>query len=182
MNIKNNTRQGLSMVEVLLGILIISVVFAIALNLTGSGLRGADKGMSHLVLMQSAAILMAQIEYDLLRASNILDPALGVTDTAARWELLTDDADGMGTVIYNQVSNGVERHFTTASDNDRYIYCKGLNVDLDFRHVGFPDTTNSSVKRGMLIKIKVLSAEKFGTTEEFKMKRLFICKNIINSL
>ena len=170
------------MIEVFIGVLIISVIFAIALNLTSSGLRGADKGMSHLALMQSVAILMAQIEYDLLRAYDLLDPAPGDTDTAARWKLLIDDDDGEGTVIYNQVSDGVERHFTTANDDDRYTYGKGLNIELQFRHVYFPDPTTSSDKRGMLIKIRAVSPEKFGNTEEFEMKRLFICKNIINTL
>jgi hypothetical protein len=125
---------------------------------------------------------MSQIEYDLLRASHILDPALGVSENSTRWELLTDDLSGFGTVIYTDSSKGVERNFISDSDNEKYLFCKDLQTEISFRHVFFNDPVNATEKIGMWVTLRVKTAEKFSTTEEFSMKRLFMCKNIINSL
>lgn len=178
----NRDKRGLSAAEILIGIVIVGIILAISMNLMSSGLRGADKGMSHLNLTQSAAILMAQIEYDLLRASHILDPGPGLTDNVARWELLTESSSGYGTVTYNHFPAGIERNFSTDSDSEKYVFCKGLQTEISFRHIFFADPVNASEKLGMWVTLRVKAPEKFGNSEEFSMKRLFMCKNIINSL
>lgn len=173
-------RTGLTMVEIVVGALIISIILAVLMNVFGAGLRGSSKGMAHLTNMEAAAILMSQIEYDLLRASIIKDPACNASDKVARWDVLTDDGTGKGTVIYNQVTGGIERQFDSDAGNLKHMYCRGLDVALSFRHVIFNDPVRALQKTGMWVELSVSSAKKSVGTEEFKMKRLFICRNIQN--
>ncbi|MBU1106608.1 MAG: type II secretion system GspH family protein [Candidatus Riflebacteria bacterium] len=175
-------RSGITLVELVIGIVIISLLFVVVMNIFGAGLRGSNKGMAHLTIMEGAAILLSQIEYDLLRASVLLDPAVGTADKVARWEMLVDDAAGKGTIIYNLLDNGIERSLDVAGDQHKYVYCRGLKVGLQFHHVCMPDPENSAQRVGMWVELSVTAPEKFGTTEKFSMKRLIICKNIINPL
>ncbi len=171
-------RNGLTMVEVVVGVLIISIILAVLMNFFGAGLRGSSKGMAHLTNMEAAAVLMSQIEYDLLRASIVKDPACNVSDKVARWDVLTDDGAGKATVIYNQLAGGIERQFDSAAGNLKHMYCRGLDVSLSFRHVVFDDPARAVQKTGMWVELIVSSAKKSSSTEEFRMKRLFICRNI----
>ncbi|HNX75875.1 MAG TPA: prepilin-type N-terminal cleavage/methylation domain-containing protein [Candidatus Rifleibacterium sp.] len=169
-------QQGVTLIEVAIGSFIISLLMASVMNLFGAGMRGSTKGMAHLTNMEAAAVLMSQIEYDLLRAVKLLDPAPGASDKVARWEILTDS--GNGTIIYNLLDNGIEREFDGTSDDNKHIYCKGLDVKLAFSHVTFAASPGAGNKAGMWVEISVATPKKGGSSEEFKMKRLILCRNI----
>lgn len=173
-------RIGLTMIEIVIGALIISIIMAVVMNMFGAGLRGSTKGMANLTNMEAAAVLMSQIEYDLLRASRLIDPLPDSSDKVARWELLSDDGSGNGTVIYNLLANGIERQLDSGSGSQKHVYCKGLEVSLLFRHVCFNDTGKGTQRSGMWVELSVASAKKSNNNEEFKMKRLILCKNILN--
>ncbi len=173
-------RGGLTMIEIVIGVLIISIIMAVVMNLFGAGLRGSTKGMANLTNMEAAAVLMSQIEYDLLRASRITDPSPDSSDKVARWELPDDDGSGVGTVIYNLLANGIERQLDSGTGSQKHVYCKGLEVSLLFRHVGFNDAARGTQKTGMWVELSVASSRKSNNNEEFKMKRLILCKNILN--
>lgn len=182
MNKQFNWRNGITLVELTIGIVIVSIIFAAVFNLFSIGLRGSNKGMAHLTIMEGAAILLSQIEYDLLRASKLVCPELGKADKDASWEMLLDNDSGKGTIIYNLLEDGVERNLVVDSEQHKYVFCRGLKVDLQFRHISLPDPANSQEKVGMWVEVSVIAPEKFDTTEKFSMKRLILCKNIINPL
>lgn len=179
---KQNSCRGLTIIEIVVGALIISVVMAVLMNVFGAGLRGSSKGMAHLTNMEAAAVLMSQIEYDLLRASVIKDPASNTSDKVARWDVLTESGSGKGTVIYNQTAGGIERQFDSDAGNLKHTYCRGLDVAISFRHVVFDDPTRAVQKAGMWVELRVASPRKSNTSEEFKMKRLILCRNIKNAI
>lgn len=182
MKIKNAARCGLTMIEIVIGALIISIIMAVVMNMFGAGLRGSTKGMANLTNMEAAAVLMSQIEYDLLRATAISDPLPDSSDKVARWEMFDGDGAGVGTVIYNQLSDGIERQLDSPGGNHKYVYCKGLEVSLIFRHVRFNDAAKNQQKVGMWVELAVASVKKSNNGEEFKMKRLVLCKNILQPL
>ncbi|EKD82337.1 MAG: hypothetical protein ACD_39C01353G0005, partial [uncultured bacterium] len=103
-------------------------------------------------------------------------------DKVARWEMLLDDASGKGTVIYNLLDEGIERRLDVAGDQHKHVYCRGLKASLQFHHVVLSDPESSVQRVGMWVELSVVAPEKFGTTEKFSMKRLIICKNILNPL
>lgn len=175
-------RNGITLLELVIGLVIVSIIFVVVFNIFSVGVRGSNKGVAHLTIMEGAAILLSQIEYDLLRASLLQDPSPGAADKNARWKMLLDDPADSGTIMYNLLDHGVERSLVVGSDHHKHTYCRGLKVDLQFRHVSLPDPANSLQKVGMWVELSVVAPEKFGTTEKFSMKRLIICKNIINPL
>lgn len=178
---KNLTKHGVTMIEIVIGVLIISILMAVVMNVLGAGMRGSTRGMAHLTNMEAAAVLMSQIEYDLLRADKLLDPAPGMADGVARWDILTTAGSGKGTVIYNLLDNGIERKLDAGSTDQKYVYCKGLDVKLSFRHVNFTGAAGSGSKAGMWVELSVATPKKIGSSEEFKMKRLILCRNIAGS-
>lgn len=179
---QGNNRRGITLIEITVGVLIIGVIFAVVFNIFGVGLRGSHKGMAHLTIMEGAAILLSQIEYDLLRAYALTDPADGAADKDARWEIFTDDSSGKGIVMYNLLNDGIERTLEIGGTANKHVYCRGLKVGLKFHHISLPDTESSVRKVGMWVELSVATPEKFGTAEQFSMKRLIICKNIQNPL
>ncbi|PKL49229.1 MAG: hypothetical protein CVV42_06795 [Candidatus Riflebacteria bacterium HGW-Riflebacteria-2] len=173
-------RMGLTMVELAIGLIIVSIIFAAVFNLFSIGLRGSNKGMAHLTIMEGAAILLSQIEYDLLRASSVKDPSAGASDKDARWEILLEDTANTGIIMYNLLADGIERTADVAGKQHKYVYCRGLKVGLRFQHVILPDPANAQQKVGMWVELSVEAPEKFATQEKFSMKRLIICKNILD--
>lgn len=175
-------RSGITLAEMAIGLIIISIIFVVVFNVFSIGLRGSNKGMAHLTIMEGAAILLSQIEYDLLRASVVKDPADGASDKDARWEILLDDSSGKGTIMYNLLDEGIERTIDAAGKQYKYVYCRGLKVAMKFQHVTLPDPANAQKKVGMWVELTVEAPEKFGTEEKFSMKRLIICKNILDPI
>lgn len=175
-------RKGITLIELVIGLIIVSIIFVVVFNIFSVGVRGSNKGIAHLTIMEGAAILLSQIEYDLLRASLLQDPLPGVADKVARWEIPLDNPTGKATIMYNLLDNGVQRTEVVGGDQLKHVYCRGLKVDIQFRHVCLPDPTSSLQRVGMWVELSVVAPEKFSTTEKFSMKRLIICKNIINPL
>ncbi|PKL43999.1 MAG: hypothetical protein CVV41_09555 [Candidatus Riflebacteria bacterium HGW-Riflebacteria-1] len=175
---QNRPRRGITLIEITIGLIIISAIFAVVFNIFGVGLRGSHKGMAHLTIMEGAAILLAQIEYDLLRAYALTDPADGSSDKVARWEIFTEDSSGDGIVMYNLSDEGIERTLEVGGTVNKYVYCRGLTVGIKFHHISLPDPENSLKRVGMWVELSVAAPEKFATVEKFSMKRLIICKNI----
>ena len=179
---KTNTNAGITLIELVVGFTIASLIIAALMNFTSTGLRGTNKGMAHLSIMQSASILMAQIEYDILRASQVVSPAPGVAASAVQLRILTDDDEGRANVIYSDINTGIERRFDNSTINNSYIFCRDMQTTISFRQARFTDTINSTRTIGMWIELTVTAPEKFGTKEEFSMKRLIMCKNILELL
>ncbi|KAF1081233.1 MAG: hypothetical protein GQF41_2501 [Candidatus Rifleibacterium amylolyticum] len=182
MNIIKTARRGITLAELAIGLIIVSIIFVAVFNIFSVGLRGSNKGMAHLTIMEGAAILLSQIEYDLLRASLIKDPSAGSSDKDARWEILIDDSSDKGIIMYNLLDNGIERTVDVAGKQHKYIYCRGLEVGLKFQHVTLPDPATAQQKVGMWVELSLKAPEKFGTEEKFSMKRLIICKNILDPI
>ncbi len=176
------TRKGITLAELAIGLVIVGIIFTAVFNVFSIGLRGSNKGMAHLTIMEGAAILLAQIEYDLLRATVVNDPPAGASDKDARWEILLDDSSGKGIIMYNLLDEGIERTIDAGGKQHKYIYCRGLKVALKFQHVTLPDPANAQKRVGMWVELLVEAPEKFATEEKFSMKRLIICKNILDPI
>lgn len=176
MKAPNQKHQAVTLVEICVGVFILSIVMTAVMSLFAGGMKGSKKGMAHLTNMQTAAIIMAQIEYDLLRATAIIDPAPETIESEARWEFGNEDGS-VGTVTYNLLPDGLERHESNSlSGGKRHTFGKGLNMKLQFRHLEFAVPAEKKVKEGMLINIKIASDN--SSNEEFNISRLIICRNV----
>ncbi|MDD2623700.1 MAG: type II secretion system protein, partial [Candidatus Riflebacteria bacterium] len=84
-------KKGLTLIEICIGVVIVSLLMVTVMKLLGTGMSGSQKGLSHLANMEAASILMSQIEYDLMRAYELTDPPVGEKSISARWKMLTDE-------------------------------------------------------------------------------------------
>lgn len=169
-------RKAITLVEICIGALILSLVMTAVMRMFAGGLKGSNKGMAHLTNMQTAAIIMAQIEYDLLRATEINDPPVDTSETAARWQFVNEDGSD-STVIYNLLPDGLERNENNSvSGKKTHIFGKGLNLKMNFRQLEFINAGEKQSKKGMWIDLKVASDK--DSNEEFRIKRMVVCKNL----
>lgn len=174
-----NTKKAITLIEICIGLIILSLVMAAVMNMFAGGLKGSKKGMAHLANMQTASIVMAQIEYDILRATKIIDPAINSKDNAARWEFKNKDGI-VNTVIYNLLPNGIERQeFNSVAGKKTHIFGKGISLKIQFRHLEFSDPIKKEIKEGILVELE--AATKKSNKEKFKLKRMVTCKNILRT-
>jgi len=169
-------RKGVTLVEICIGVVILSLVMTGVMRMFAGGIRGSQQGMAHLTNMQTAAIIIAQVEYDLMRATELNDPPVNTTETAARWKIKSEDGSS-STVIYNLLPDGLERQENNSTSGDKkHVFGKGLNLKLQFRHLEFVITGEKKKKEGMLIDLKVASDK--NSNEEFHIRRMVVAKNL----
>ncbi len=181
-------RKAITLVELLIAIAIGAVLLVALLHLFASGMKGSAKGMAHQANMQTASILMSQIEYDLLRATKINSPDYNKKNNKAEWKFYYM-ASGKNTpvyVFYEKVSNGIARVVYEDENHrkilNKTIFAKENNVDISFIHIAL-NTGNKDFSRlrdGMWVELTVSSKNKKTVTEEpFTLKRLVMLRNNI---
>lgn len=172
-----NNRKAVTLIEVSIGIVLSALLLGGVLNLFTSGMKGSAKGLTHQDNMETAYILMTQIEYDLLRATKIESPGWDQKDDAARW-FFQDSENGVAKeipVIYsNNGTDGIIRDI----DGKKMYYAKGHPVELRFTHfavdTGLGKESDLLVeKHGMWVELIVYSKSK---KESFKMNRLIVIR------
>lgn len=181
-------RKAVTLVEITIGVVISSILLIGILNLFGSGMRGSAKGMAHQANMQTASILMSQIEYDLLRASKIEKPEYNKKSNEAEWSFYYL-ASGKNTpvyVSYRKASGGISREVYEDQSHKKLIqknvFAKDHKVDISFVHFA-TNTGNKSFsqfREGMWVELTVSSKNtKTATSEPFNMKRLIMVRSNI---
>lgn len=173
-------KKGLTLIEICIGVVIVSLLMVTVMKLLGTGMSGSQKGLSHLANMEAASILMSQIEYDLMRAYELTDPPVGEKSISARWKMLTDETipDTTATVTYQNLDEAVKRTLIENGSTLEHTYCSGLKTVISFEKVRFTDPKTGGEKQGLWINLSVASPKKIsGETEKFELKRLIMCKN-----
>ena len=162
----NKKTRAVTLIEVIIGIVLSALIIIGVLNIFSSGLKGSTKGLAHQANMETASILMAQIEYDLLRATSIKSPDKNSSDDAASWRFYYA-ASGQGypvTVTYSKGSDGIIRNVVDDKDNktiSNNVFAKGHDTKIKFLHL---KTVSSKEKRT-------------GEIETFTLNRLIMIRN-----
>jgi type II secretory pathway component PulJ len=185
---KRNIR-AFTIVEILIGVFIASLIIVGLMNLFNVGIKGSSKGMAHLENMETAYILMSQIEYDLLRSYNITDPQSGSEDNGAKWDFWYGNSDSnKASVDYSYENDAIARKVTiykldgNIGNIEKTYFCKGYKVDLKFLHHVFEISSSkfSKKRHGMWVELTVASKDNRngGKNEPFTLKRLIIVHKI----
>lgn len=173
-------KQGLTLVELTIGIIISALLLCGIMHLLSAGMKGSTKGLAHQANMEAASILMSQIEYDLLRATNIKDPANNEKDKSARWEMYNSHSkDGAATVLYTVGPDGVTRNveLKDGSKKENTVFCAGHSVELAFTRFAV-ETGFEQIRHGMFVELKVSAKDKkTAALESFEMKRLIMVRS-----
>ena len=176
--------KAVTLIEVLICV-VLSVILIIGLmNLFGSGLKGSAKTLNLQDNMETANILMAQIEYDLAKATKITVPDWNEgSQGSAQW--VCDSKSSVGSIqyTYDYVSgskDGVHRKILGNNVNIENYFAKNHLIELNFKHFALDinkDQNNDIIneKHGMWVELTVYSKEK-DDNDAFTIKRLIALK------
>ena len=186
----NRYRKAVTLLEVSIGIIISALLLAAILHLFSSGMKGSTKGLAHQANMEAATIIMSQIEYDLLKSTEILDPDKNTKGNIARWKFYYEPAGGVPvTVKYSaNATDGVTRSVDLGNGKKQNtVLGKGHKIELNF--IYFQATSAPSEyydlgkkyqrKNVMWVEIKVSTKndKKIGENEHIELKRLIVVRS-----
>lgn len=181
---KHNSK-AVSLIEVVIAVVLASLIIIGLMNLFSSGMKGSTKGLAHQANMETASILMAQIEYDLLRASKIKSPEGNKNDDCASW--LFSDATTSSekvtplTVNYTKDANGISRKVIDENNKtiSNTVFAKNHNFNISFLHLAFNTKIESQKKHGMWVELTISSKDKkTDIAESFTLKRLILLRSV----
>lgn len=183
----NINKKAVTLVEVLICVALSVVILIGILNLFGSALKGSAKTLTMQDNIETANILISQIEHDLLNATEIIVPDWNEESIGlALWIYDSKNTDGSIGYAYDYVANskdGVHRKTTKNNISQDYYFAKGHLVDLKFKHFAvdtYKDQNNEIIeeKHGMWVELTVYSKEK-NEKDSFTIKRLIPIKKPI---
>ena len=183
-------KKAVTLVEISIGVILSALLIVGIMNLFGSGMKGSVKGMAHQANMETASILMSQIEYDLLRCVNISQPEANLDEDfdKAIWELfnVVSGKREYATVTYTRLENGMGVEREVKASNGKFyrnVFAKDRKVELSFRHLraNIGSQEVPVYKHGMLVGLTVSSKDNrnSGNNEPFTLKRIIIVRNQI---
>ncbi|NLI76454.1 MAG: prepilin-type N-terminal cleavage/methylation domain-containing protein [Candidatus Riflebacteria bacterium] len=174
-------RRGFTLVEIIIGLVLASLLLAMLSRLLSWGLRSSVKGTAHLSNVQAAAILLGQLEQDIQRARSVQAEPAG--SDILRLAIGEEDLDGrlirpFPEVIYEGQAGrpGLARRRTPPGGSTmEYVFCRGLVVDHAkdqpfFRRVDFPGG-----RLGVRVCLQVVAPP--PGKETFEIERLIFCGN-----
>ena len=180
--------KAFTLVEVLICV-VLSVILLISLiNIFGSGLKGSAKTLNLQDNMEAANILMAQIEHDLMNATEINIPEWNKnSEGSAQWISESDSSIGNIQYTYDYVSgskDGVHRKVHGNNVNLDHYIAKNHLIVLKFTHYAidaYKDDNNEITpeKHGIWVELTVSSPKDKDDKDAFTLKRLISVKKPI---
>ena len=181
-------KNAVTLVEVIVVVALSSMIIIALMNLFSSGMKGSAKGLAHQANMESASIIMSQIEYDLLRATSISKPEPNINEDfeTAIWDFYYG-ASGSGkpsTVTYSKMHDGTGILRQVKMDGGKTQntnFGKLQKVDIKFKHFRFNTGSQDFPihKHAMLVEVTVSSKDNIrgGTNEPFTLRRLIVVRS-----
>ena len=172
------SRKAMTLVEMSISIVLAFILLAVILKIFSSGMKESSNALTHQDNMETANILMSQIEYDLNKATEIISPKWNEKDNRAQW--LFSSKSPFGKIVFNydyidNSSRGVHRFVTGTGIKEDYYFAKGHPINLTFTHIVVnSDVTNNSIieNHGMWVELDVGSIK--GDVATFSIKRLIV--------
>ncbi len=134
----NKYKKAVTLLEICIATFLAFIILIGILNLFSSGIKGSARNLTHQDNMETANILMSQIEFDLLKANEIRSPEWNQESNFAQWVFNSTSSLGNITFTYDYVPsslNGVHRYVKGNNYEENYYYAKGHPVKLNFTHI-----------------------------------------------
>lgn len=170
-------RHGVTLIEVMMAVAVGAILSLAVTRLFSSGIRISQKGSGHLTVLQSGAILMAQLEQDIARADAWNCPAdLSLPDSEIALTIQT--SEGKRSAKYSllpdqsgvQRSEGPESATGGSPPDQTHVFCRGMNVDFTVKsHV---------VKHGLGFFIDLTVRTPQRKSEEANLRRFIFAPNL----
>ena len=179
-------KKAFTLIEISIGIIISALMLAGIMHVFSSGMKGSTKGMAYQANMETATILMAQIEYDLLRAVNIDYPETSILNSlhkenSAVWQFYVEP-EKTATVTYQSIDNSVVREVKLPDGKtQKTVFGQGLSTTISFLHFLANSGTAEFdvVKHAMWVELKVETKDekKVGKNEPIELNRLIVIRS-----
>ena len=171
--------KAMTLIEMSISIVLAFILLSVILKIFSSGMKESSNVLTHQDNMETANILMSQIEYDLNKATKILSPNTSNKDCCAQWIFSSKSSLGTITFTYDHIdysSNGVHRLVTGNGINEDYYFAKGHPVLLKFTHISVfsDDPSNNTItdNHAMWVELDVGSIK--GDVATYTLKRLIV--------
>jgi type II secretory pathway pseudopilin PulG len=171
-------KKAITLIEMAISLVLASILLAVILKIFTSGMKESANALTHQDNMETANILMSQIEYDLNKATEIISPNWNEKDSSAQWVFSSKSSLGKITFTYDHIANsanGVHRFVTGKDTKEDYYFAKGHPVNLKFTHIVVKsDESNNSMfeNHGMWVELDVGSIK--GDVATYTLKRLIV--------
>jgi hypothetical protein len=171
-------RRAITLIEVIMGVLIGSLLLAGVSRMFLSGLKISQKGSSHLTNVQAAAILLNQIEEDLEMATEL--PSLETPVDSIQFKVAgvaeNQPQIGTSTIDYSSPPEGLGYSRTILEYGDTtprtHVFCQGLLVRVRFESLVLP---GPPPQKSFMVDVSVKSPK---GTEENAFRRFVYCFNL----
>lgn len=179
--------KAFTLIEVLICVILSVILIMGLINIFGSGLKGSAKTLSMQDNMETANIIMAQIEHDLLNATEIKIPEWNKeSNGSAQWISISDSSIGSVQYTYDYVAgskDGVHRKVLGNKVNFDHYMGKNHLIELKFTHYAVDVNKNkdneiTSERHGIWVELTVYSKDK-NDKDAFTLKRLISVKKPI---
>ena len=183
-------RKAVTLIEIIIAVALSSLIILAVMSLFSSGMKGSAKGLAHQSNMESASIIMSQIESDLLRATTFLKSESGENQdySTATWDFHygASNSDKPSTVTYSKTNDGLGACREVKMPDGKIqktILAKTQKVNLILKHFAFntSSTKYPIYKQAMLVEVTVSSNDNIrgGTNEAFTLRRLIVVRTPI---
>ena len=175
MNLRN---KAFTLIEVVIGVVLASLILIGVLNLLSSGMKGSTNALTHQDNMETANILMRQIEYDFLKATDIEFPPKNTLERTAKWSSSFRESNKDVNITYlytlnSGVANGINRDIAFDGGSPKsFTFAKGHPLDVRFTH--YASETADFEKHALWVEIEVGSEK--GKVASFTLSRLIELK------
>ena len=174
-----NLKKAITLIEMSIAIVFAFILLAGVLKIFSSGMKGSAKALTHQDNMETANILMSQIEYDLIKATEIQIPACNEKSKNAQWSFKTKSSLGDISFSYDYVQNSTDGVHRIVNGNDikeDNYFARGHPINLQFTHiVVYSDDSNENTiteNHGMWVELDVGSQK--GDVATYTLKRLIV--------
>ena len=172
-------KKAITLVELSVSVVLAFILLSVILKIFSSGMKESASALTHQDNMETANILMSQIEYDLNRATEIISPKKYEKDSSAQWMFHSKSSLGNITFTYNHIDNsseGVHRLVIGKDIKEDHYFAKGHPVKLHFTHivVNSEDSKDNTLtdNHGMWVELDVGSQKNDVAT--YSAKRLIV--------
>ena len=173
------SKSAITLIEMSIAIVLAFILLSAVLKIFSSGMKESANALTHQDNMETANILMSQIEYDLIKATEIQSPNCNEKSNNAKWSLNSRSSLGNITFIYDHVPNsidGVNRQVIGNDIKENNYFAKGHPVNLQFTHivVNPEDKKDNRIteSHGMWVELNVGSQK--GDVATYTLKRLIV--------
>lgn len=174
-------KKAFSLVEITIGVLIFSIMLIVVMNVFSSGMKGSRIALTHQDNMEVANLLMAQIEYDLLKTTKIEYPKRNETKSEAQFKFEGEDGKTI-TFSYDMTDNGIDGVHRNVFENNSsldYYFAKGHTINIKFTHFavdagGGSNNDLLSDKHGIWIDLEVGDPKE--SVASFTMNKLIVVR------